>query len=125
MKESQLKVALPLTEDDFKALVDRVVKKYKFPNWDHAAAVIASRIAHSDVDQFQISIEYLGHCVWRNVAYQLATSMLSKMKHTAQVDEVISAIKSNPFDQQALDALDKAIADGSEYAKAQKEAIGL
>jgi hypothetical protein len=108
---------VPITEDEFDELVKEVIERYKLPNREHAEAVIANRICHLPPDQALVSLEYLGHCVIKNIAYQIAQNRGQKMNHKIQIDQLDSILTNNPLDQQALDALSKASEEGSEYAK--------
>ncbi len=121
MKKNQ--ILLPQSPKEFDALVKKLVKKYKLPNEDHASAVLANRIMHLPVDQATVTLEYLGNCILKNVAFQVAQAHSTKIQHKMQVDQIVAALNVNPNDQQAIDALQKAINDGSEYAKTALEKI--
>lgn len=111
------KIILPQTEAQFESLVATIVKKYKLPNKDHAAAVIANRIMHLPPEQATTTLQYLGHCVLKNISFQLAKSQGSKAAHISQVDELFATLTADKNDQQARDALEKAANEGSPYAK--------
>lgn len=111
------KILLPTTPEQFDELVSAITKKFGLPNEEHAAAVIANRIMHLPPDQATTTLEYLGHCVLKNMAYQVAQSKGRGIQHRGEVDQLIAQLTSDPLNQQARDALDKAAADGSEYAK--------
>ena len=112
-------VSLPTTEDEFNFFISRIVKRYKLPNWDHAAAVIANRIMHLPPDQATTTEKYLAGCVLKNIAYQVAQARGSRIAHHAQIDELIANLKADPNNQQSRDQIQKAANDGSEYAKAR------
>lgn len=110
-------VLLPITEAGFDAFIKTLVKTYKLPNEEHAAAVVANRIQHLPVDQAYVSLEHLAHCVLKNVAYQVAQSKSRLIQHKMQIEQLEAALKVNPLDQQALDHLEAAIKEGSTYAQ--------
>lgn len=109
-------IFLPTTEKDFESLVKILVKKYKLPDHDHAAAVLANEIQHLPREQATTTLEYLGHCILKNISYQLARSISSRIGHKTQCDQLGNILKANPNDQQARDSLEKAVKEGSEYA---------
>lgn len=111
------KIPLPRTQTEFKTLVDKVVEKYDLPNKDHAAAVIGIAITHTARDQAFVTMDHLGYSVIRNIAYQVAQSTVSEMNHKNQIDQLSAMLSSDPFNQQALDQLEKASKEGSDYAK--------
>ncbi len=117
MKPQADEVVLPQTEKEFDVLVRKLVKKFKLPNEEHAAVVVANRIMHMPPDQATVTLEYLGNCVRKNVAYQVASAKGSKISHRVQVDALVANLKANLNDQQSRDALQKAANDGSDYAK--------
>jgi hypothetical protein len=111
-------VELPTTEESFNGLINTLVKKYKLPNWEHAAAVVANRIMHLSPDQATTTERYLAHCVLKNIAYQVAQARGQRIAHKGQCDELAARLKAEPNNQEARDALQKSANEGSEYAKA-------
>jgi len=101
------------------------VKQFKLPNAEHATAVVANRIMHLPPDQDTTTMEYLGACVRKNVAYQVAESQGRRIAHKIQVDMIVTELKANPLNQQAMDALEKAVNEGSEYAKQARAGLSL
>jgi hypothetical protein len=120
---AQKKILLPTTEKAFDRLIKVLVKKYKLPSEEHATAVVARQIMHLPVDQATTTLEYLGHCVLKNMAYQLAQSKGRGVQHRSQIDQLVAELTSDPANQQAMDHLEQAISDGSEYAKLALEKI--
>lgn len=116
-------IFLPQTVDAFDTLISQLVEHYQLPNPEHAAAVVANRIQHLPPDQATVTLKYLGHCIMKNIAYQVAKGKSEILSHRAQVDDIVAHIKTNPNDQQARDALYKAVTEGSEYAKDALEKI--
>lgn len=110
-------IMLPRTEKEFDELVNKVCAKYKLENKEHAASVIAIRISHMPPDQATATLEYFGHCVIKNIAYQIAQNRCEKIQHKQQILALEELLKANPNDQQAIDALQKAASAGSELAK--------
>lgn len=119
MNTKETTVSFPRTAKEFDALVDRLVKKYKLQNRQHAEAIVINRTMHAPPDQDQTTLEYLGRCILKNQAYQLADYLGKKASHVAQVDQWIAMLTSNPDDQDPRDHLEKAINAGSLYAKEQ------
>lgn len=111
------RVMVPTTVDEYNALVKVLVKKYKLPNSEHASVVIGNSIRHLPPHQAMTTYKYLGHCVLKNMAYQLAGDVCSKITHKTQIDNIVQMLMTHPNDQQAIDALEAAAKDGSEYAK--------
>ena len=112
-------IFVPRTSDEFHAIVAQLMKRYKFQNASHVAAVVANRIQHLPPDQATTTLKYLGDCVIKNMAYQVAQYEGSKIQHEMQIDQWIAAMHSNPDDNQARDNIEKAINAGSTYAKEQ------
>lgn len=110
-------IYLPTTEKDFDKLIKVLVKKYKLPSKEHATAVVAMRIMHLPPEQATCTLEYLGHSVLKNMAYQVAEHKTKMVRHKMQVDQLDALLKANPHDQEVLDQLDKEVQAGSEYAK--------
>lgn len=109
---------LPITHDEFNALVKRVTTRYKIENNVHASSVIANRMMHLPPEQAQASDEYFGHCVLKNIAFQVAQNQGSRIAHENQIDELIQHLHADKNNNQARDAIVKAINDGSPYAAA-------
>jgi hypothetical protein len=113
----QEKITLPRTEQDFDDLIAVLMKKYKLPNEEHCIAIVGNCIMRMPVDQITTTLDHLGHSVIKNIAYQVAKSKASKVHHKFQIDELDALLTANPMNQEAIDALQKAINEGSEYAK--------
>ena len=111
------KIFLPTTSGDFDRLVKTLVKKYKLPNENHAAAIVAQRIMHLPPDQATTTLEYLGHSVLKNMAFQVANAKARGVAHRHDIDELKARLTSDPNNQQLRDALEKAASEGSDYAK--------
>lgn len=110
-------IFLPTTSDEFEILIDRLVKDYKLPDRNHAAAVVSNRIMHLPPEQATATLEYFGHCVIKNIAFQLAQSKGQMVQHKNQINTLFATLTSTPGDTQARDTLEAAAKDGSEYAK--------
>lgn len=117
------KIPLPTTEAEFNKLVDKLVKRYKLKHREHAAAVVCERIGHLPPTQAYSTVKYFGDCIKKNLAYQFSRNQSKKIEHELQVDQIVAALESDPNNLQAFDALEKAINDGSPYAKAQMEKL--
>lgn len=118
-------IDLPTTPEEFEQLIDTLVAKFDLPKRDHAVAVTANRIMHLPVDVATTTWDYLGACVKKNMAYQVAQAAGKNTAHRTQIDELVSIIKNEPNNMQAIDALDKAANDGSTYAKEALEKLNL
>ena len=125
MTNDEEQIMLPTTEDQFDNLITALCEMYALPNKEHAAAVVANRIMHLPADQATSTMKYLGHSVLKNIAYQVAQSKGMRVAHKVQVDQLIQTLKATPNDQQSRDALQKAINEGSDYAKAELEKLEL
>jgi len=110
---------LPINSEEFDLLVDELVTRYQLPNREHAVAIVSNRIQHLPPDQATSTLKYLGHCVLKNLAYQIANQQGNKVQHKMQVDELISRLKADHNDTEARDLLEKAVNVGSTYAKDQ------
>lgn len=118
-KKAEKVIPLPITVGDFELLIDQLMKKFKLPDRQHAIAIVANRIQHLPPDQSTSTLEYLGNCVLKNLAYQIAQQQGNKVQHIMQVDQLIAQLTSDPHDAQPRDMLEKAVASGSTYAKEQ------
>lgn len=110
-------IFLPITENAFDELVLELVSRFNLPNVDHAAAVVANAIMHLSPEVATTTLKYLGHYVLHNVAWQIAKIKGQQASHKTQVDALIALLMTEPNNQQARDALEKAVNDGSTYAK--------
>lgn len=117
MKAPKGQVFLPTTDKEFDALVKAVVKKFKLKNSDHAGAVIANRIMHLPPDNATTTLEYLGACVLKNIAFQVAQNRGRGIQHRMEVDDLAATLTADPLNHEARDKLEGAAAAGSEYAK--------
>jgi hypothetical protein len=118
-------ILLPITEAEFEAFADKIIAKYKLPNKEHAMAVIANRIKHLPPDQATATMEYFGHCVLKNIAFQVADIVGSKVSHKVQVEDLVKTLTNTPNDAQARDQLEKFATEGSPLAKEALEKLGL
>lgn len=116
---------LPVTDEEFKTLVEKVYASLVFDGVDtereHIAAVISQRIQHLPPEKAYETVKYFKSCVIKNMAYQLAVSQSSKLNHKHQIEQIESYLATNPNDQQAIDQLEKAAKDGSELARTALE----
>ena len=110
-------IYLPTDADSFNALIDELVMKWQLPNREHAAAVVAKRIMHLPVDQATTTHRYLAHCVVKDLAYQTARFCGQTIAHNSQIDALVSALTTDPLDQQSRDQLETAYLDGQGAAK--------
>jgi hypothetical protein len=112
------KIVIPQNAKEFDSLVNKVCKKFKFKNKEHAAAVIANRIQHMPVDECTTTLEYFGACIKRNIGYQVAQNRALEMQHEQAISQLEAVLKTEPNNQQALDELQKFADKGSDLAKA-------
>lgn len=111
------RIRLPQSIQEFDALVDRVVKKYKLMDPHHAAAVISVAIRHLPTTQGYSTVDYFGEYIQKAIANHVADHKNNMLKHEHQIDQLSSILKQDPNDNQARDGLEKAANEGSEYAK--------
>lgn len=109
-------VRLPITMAGFDELVTKVVKKYKLPDSNHAAAVISVAIRHLPTTQAHAPLSYFGDYVLKNLANYIANLKSEGIKHKAQVEQLESILRADPGNQQARDELQKAANEGSVLA---------
>lgn len=121
----ETKIQLPTNEAAFHALIDKLIKRFNLPDRDHATVVVANNIRRLPIDQPWSTEEYLGGCVLKHMAYEVAGAVGSNVAHRHQVDDIVAALEVNGNDQQARDALEKAALDGSEYAKEKCDLLGF
>ncbi len=117
-------IALPTTLVAFDELVKKLVKKYKFKDANHAAAILSVAIRHLPATQAHATLEYFGDYINKNLANYVANHMSQKLQHEAQVDQLVSLLKEDPANNQARDGLEQAANDGSAYAAKALELIG-
>ncbi len=112
------KIKLPTTVKAYEKLVAKVVKKYKLEDAHHAAAIISVAIRHLPNDQAYTTVKFLGDYVTKNIANFIADHQSKVLRHESEVDQLVSILKNDPNDNQARDALTKAVGEGSKYAEA-------
>lgn len=110
-------ILLPQTEEQFDLLVRQIMDRFRLENFDHTAAVLAAQIQRIPPDQAYSTLKFLGHSVLKSISYAVALHKSRKLSHKNQIDVIAEVLKNNPYDQQALDALETASKDGSEYAR--------
>lgn len=121
----KLRVKLPTTIAEFDSLVARVVKKYNLKDAHHAAAIISVAIRHLDNQTAYTTLDYLGQSVLKNIANHVADHKSQVLRHTAQIDHLVSLLRTEPSNTQARDELQKAANDGSDVAKKALENIDI
>lgn len=117
-KSTEKDITLPVTEDAFDELIRIIMKKYKFTDQEHTIAVVSNRIQMMPADQAHTNIQYLADCVTKSLAYSIARHKATILRHQHEVNELDKVLTADPLDQQALDALTRAVSEGSELAKA-------
>lgn len=110
------KIKLPTTLKDFDKLVDTLVKKYKLEDRNHAAAVLSVAIRHLPSTQAYATLDYFGHYILKSIANHIADHKNKMMRHSAQIDQLESLLRDDPANNQAIDELQKAATEGSQYA---------
>lgn len=117
------KVKLPTTEAEYDALIDRLLKKYRLKDRQHAGAILSVAIRHLPPHQAYCTLDYLGHSILKNLAYQLANHRSQVLQHEIQVKQLETMLAADPNNQQALDELEKAAREGSLAAKGALERV--
>lgn len=118
------KIALPITLNQFDALVDKVCIKYELTDKRHAGAIMSVAIRHLPNDQAHTTLKYLGDSVLRNLAGFVAGHKSDEYRHESQVDQLEALLTKEPLNAQARDELVKAANDGSQRAKDALERLG-
>jgi hypothetical protein len=108
---------VPQSEIDFDELVDELVRRFELPDKTHAAVVLANTIQRLPADQCYSTLNHFGNCILKSIGYSVALHKSRMLNQRQQIDVIAQTLKSNPHDQQALDALESASKEGSEYAK--------
>lgn len=116
-------VKLPTTDREFEALVSRIMGVYKLESRQHTAAIIAGTIMHLPPHQAYCKMDFLGHSVLKNLAYQLARNKSNLIQHEMSINMLESNLVASPGDAQSMDALEKAAREGSEAARAALDRI--
>lgn len=111
------KVKLPTTLEEFDALVDLLVKKYKLADKHHAAAIMSVAIRHIPNEQAYTTLDYLHQYISKNLANYVAYHRGETLKHEAQVTNLVDILQLDPANNQAMDELIKAAEGGSDMAK--------
>jgi hypothetical protein len=108
---------LPQTEEEFDLLTDEIMKRFPIQDRTHAAVVIAAQMQRLPPDSCYSTLKFLGGCILKSIAYSVALHKSRVLSQKAQIDHIAALLKTNPYDQQALDALETALKEGSDYAK--------
>jgi hypothetical protein len=108
---------LPQSEAQFDELVEELAVRYHVSDKTHVAVVLGNQIQRLPPEQCFSTLDYLGHSILKSIAYSVALHKTRIMSQKAQIDHIAAILKANPYDQQALDALETASKEGSEYAK--------
>lgn len=125
MFKRKRKVKLPITLVEFDALVDKVMLTFTLTDKTHASAIISNAIRHLPNDEIYTTLEYLGHTVLKNISNYVCSHKSDSLKHSAQIQSLVSILTSNPLDTQARDQLQLAAANGSIEAKNALEKLIL
>ncbi len=113
-------IFLPRTLEEFDSLVDSLVEMYSLPDKRHAAVQLAVRITHMPPEQATTTRKYLGHCIIKNLAYNIAEHKRKQMSfeaHEEYVAQLATELTSDPMNGQARDQLEKFAREGSVKAK--------
>jgi hypothetical protein len=124
-KRTKDKILVPVNEQELDEVVDTIVSVYGFTCREHVVAMVCQRIMHMPPDQWTTSIEYLAGCVRKNISYQLCELAGKNQAHELGVKGLIAQLKTNPGDAQAVDELQRLANEGSPFAKAALEELGI
>src|ERR1035437_7165251 len=118
MFESEMfkKLRLPISVEEYDALVARLCKFYSVFEKDHVAAVISVAIRHLPNDQAYTTFDHLAQCVLKQMANHVANHKGELIRHTVQVDNLVTMFKQDPNNNQVIDELTKMATGGFEYA---------
>ncbi len=111
------KILLPQTPNQFDDLINKLSKKYKLTDKHHAAAVVSVAIRHLPHTQSHTTLEYFASYIQKAIANHVADHKNQMLKHEAHIDQLATLLRQDPNDNQARDGLEKAINEGSDYAK--------
>lgn len=116
-QEAEYKVWLPNIGEEFDAIVATLMEHYGFTDPDRVGAILANRIQHLPVDQSTTTLEYLGGCVRKSIAYDLARLKAQEIGHKLEVGQLVAMLKANPNDDEPRNHLQMAADAGSKLAK--------
>jgi GTP-binding protein EngB required for normal cell division len=122
------KILLPQTPEQFDLLVEKVCSKYSLQDKNHAATQIITAIKHLPHTQDSTTLDFLAGVIRKNLAYQVADWKLNNIKftqHKNYVDSLEAKIVENPNDDQSINDLRSAVAQGSELAKEALKKLNL
>lgn len=109
-------------------LVDKVMKKFKLENKEHAVAMTINAIKSLPVDQAWISIDNVGARILKHIAWTIADHKGKEQSyeaHKADVASLEDALTSDPNNTQAKDQLETYAKQGSEVAKETLKKLNL
>jgi hypothetical protein len=107
---------LPTTPDEFDNLVLDVVEEYGFTDVNHAAVLTAQAICHTPVECSEIAMTAIRDRIIRSLAYKVAETKGKELRDTSYLQELVKLVESDPTNQQALDEIGKAAANGFKLA---------
>lgn len=109
-------ILLPVNDAEFEKLVDILMDKYGFTDYDHVAYIVGHTIQRLPVDQDRSTLEYFGACIRKSMSYSVARRYNTEKLRKAQIDEAFQMLKLNTSDKRSLDFLMEQSTMGSEYA---------
>lgn len=122
------KVVVPTSMQAFDDLVNKVFDRYKrygLVDKEHCAGIISVTIRHLPNDQAFTTLDHLGHTVIKNIANYVCEQKGTRIQHEVQIRVRKDKLRENPNDGQARDELVKAANEGSTFAKAALEELGV
>jgi hypothetical protein len=113
------KVRLPISIEEYDNLTDKLIRKYGFKDRDYVKSIVSVAIRRLPNENAYITLDFLAQCIWKAMSNHVAAHVGDLIRHTVQVDQLVSFLRQNPNDCQTLDQLRKYASDGFEYAKTE------
>lgn len=110
-------IQLPQSPEAFEELIRLLQATYGFDDSRVLNAVVARAIVGMDNQTDTCTLEGLAKRMRSAIAKNVANFKFEKGRHEEQVDALKEHLLTNPLDQEALDKLQKAANEGSDYAK--------
>ena len=119
-KTSKQKIKLPRTHDELIALENKIIKEFKLTDKHHASSNVCAALLRLPMPTLELTTEYLGQSVLRNIAYFIINSRIKQLAFDGQVafvDSLKVILSTEPNNMEAIDELQKLADKGFEAAK--------
>ena len=115
ISDDNVEFVVPQNEQEFEFLVQKISESLAVSE-DNVRSVISLRICHLPNDNPNTTLKFLKGCVQRSIAQQVAYKISQQVRHRDQIEALDTLLSTDPFNQQALDSLEKASNEGSALA---------